>query len=308
MTDFGADLPFGQVVEKLEEHYGVTMAESTIRRITESHAKEIFESRVIHETQPTQAGREVIIVEMDGGMVPIVEADTTQEDQRKGKKLSWKEAKISLAHAQGEEEKLSYGGTLRGDVAEAGRQLFHCAVLAGFGSQTEVHAVSDGAVWLSTQVEEKFGRQGHYLIDFYHVCDYLSAAAKAVMNTPSTIQSWMAEQKERLKTRRAKEVIETLQLHLEERSVPEENAPVRRCHRYLSNRLDQLDYQDALSKKLPIGSGEIESAHRYIVQQRLKRPGAWWLAANADHMLALRINRANGKWQEYWAQSFKDAA
>jgi hypothetical protein len=26
----------------------------------------------------------------------------------------------------------------------------------------------------------------------------------------------------------------------------------------------------------PIGSGEIESTHRYIVQQRLKLPGAWW--------------------------------
>jgi hypothetical protein len=28
--------------------------------------------------------------------------------------------------------------------------------------------------------------------------------------------------------------------------------------------------------RLPIGSGEIESAHRYVAQQRLKRPGAWW--------------------------------
>jgi hypothetical protein len=51
---------------------------------------------------------------------------------------------------------------------------------------------------------------------------------------------------------------------------------------------------------LPIGSGEIESAHRYLVQQRLKRPGAWWRPHNAEYMLALRLNRANRRWQHYW--------
>ena len=63
------------------------------------------------------------------------------------------------------------------------------------------------------------------------------------------------------------------------------DAPVRACHRYLSNRLDHLDYQGALATGLPIGSGEIESAHRYVVQQRLKRPGAWWTPDNAEAML-----------------------
>jgi hypothetical protein len=42
----------------------------------------------------------------------------------------------------------------------------------------------------------------------------------------------------------------------------------------LSGRRNHLNYDDALANDLPIGSGEIESAHRYIAQQRLKRPGA----------------------------------
>ena len=78
------------------------------------------------------------------------------------------------------------------------------------------------------------------------------------------------------------------------------NAPIRRCHRYLSHRPQQLNYQRALAHELPIGSGEIESAHRYLVQARLKRPGAWWRETNADHMLALRLNRANRQWHHYW--------
>jgi hypothetical protein len=64
----------------------------------------------------------------------------------------------------------------------------------------------------------------------------------------------------------------------------------------------KLDYQAALAQDLPIGSGEIESAHRYIIQQRLKLTGAWWTPDNVDSMLALRIIRANNKRDEYWNQ------
>ncbi|MDE0284790.1 MAG: ISKra4 family transposase, partial [Gammaproteobacteria bacterium] len=48
--------------------------------------------------------------------------------------------------------------------------------------------------------------------------------------------------------------------------------------------------------------GEIESAHRYVVQRRMKIAGAWWKADNAQAMLALRICRFNGLWNEYWQQ------
>jgi hypothetical protein len=74
---------------------------------------------------------------------------------------------------------------------------------------------------------------------------------------------------------------------------------VRQCHRYLSARQDQLSYAHAIEQELPIGSGEIESAHRYVVKKRLKLPGAWWEAANAEHKLALRLNRANKEWGSY---------
>ncbi|MFZ0211037.1 MAG: hypothetical protein WAL59_33845, partial [Roseiarcus sp.] len=66
---------------------------------------------------------------------------------------------------------------------------------------------------------------------------------------------------------------------------------------------NQLNYREALANGLPIGSGEIESAHRYIAQLRLnlKRPGAWWRVEQAEYRLALRINRRNGDWKVYGA-------
>ena len=56
----------------------------------------------------------------------------------------------------------------------------------------------------------------------------------------------------------------------------------------------------ALKEELPIGSGEIESAHYYVIQQRLKLTGAWWKEDKAAKMLALKIIRANGQWEAYW--------
>jgi len=311
VTDFGADQAFAQVMDKLVEHYGIVLGESTILRITEGHAKKIFEKAEKADgvlAWPKQrGGSAVLIVEMDGGMVPIVEPDTTQPDKRKGKNLQWKEAKICLAHRQGSKT-LAYGGTLQGDVATAGKKLYDCAWQAGFGRGSRVHAVGDGAPWIADQVEDQFGAQGNYLLDFYHVCDYLAAAAKSMIADPAGQNTWMEEQKIRLKTQRSDELIALLHLHLEPPGVDDSEAPVRQCHRYLSQRREQLDYQSAMKHDLPIGSGEIESAHRYLAQQRLKRPVAWWRAANADHMLALRINRANRQWDAYWADNFQQAA
>ena len=71
-------------------------------------------------------------------------------------------------------------GSIEGGVEEAGRQLFSCAVRAGFGANSRVHAVGDGAPWIVGQVEAQFGDQGRYLIDFYHVCEYLAAAAETI--------------------------------------------------------------------------------------------------------------------------------
>lgn len=80
-------------------------------------------------------------------------------------------------------------------------------------------------------------------------------------------------------------VLRALTPHLEPERQPE--APVRAAHRYLSGRRDQLDYAGARAAGLPIGSGEIESGHRHVIQQRLKRAGSWWHEPNAEAMLGL---------------------
>jgi Uncharacterised protein family (UPF0236) len=304
ITDFAADQPFALARLKLREHYGFEIGESTIQRITLCHAQTLHaeaEVGLASQDFPAAGGRhKEIVAQTDGGMIPIVTPDERQKDKRKGKTLSWREAKLCLAHAKGSQTPV-YAGTIEGGVETAGRQLFACALRAGFGATSKVHAVGDGAPWIVGQVEQHFGAQGSYLIDFYHVCEYLSAAAKAIVADDAARDAWMEAQKDALKTGRLDSVLAALADHIEAPELDDDQAPVRQCHRYLSGRRNQLNYRHALANDLPIGSGEIESAHRYIAQQRLKRPGAWWRVDHAEYMLALRINRRNGDWAAYWA-------
>ena len=272
IVDFAADDPFARVALKLREHYGFKIGESTIQRITLGHAQTIFGSGRDEVKFPRAPGQhKQIVARIDGGMIPVMAPDANQKDKRKGKTLSWREAKISLAHAKGSRTPV-YGGGIEGGVEAAGRRLFACAVRAGFGADSHVHAVGDGAPWIVGQIEHLFGEQGGYLIDFYHVCEYLSAASKTIAPDAAAAKSWTEAQKDALKTGRADAVLSALVPHREAHGVTDDRAPVRVCHRYLSARADQLTYREAIAEGLPIGSGEIESAHRYVVQKRLKLP------------------------------------
>ncbi len=70
ITDFGADVPFGRIPQKLQEHYGITVPVSSAQKITQEHAARVLQQ---HQTQtqiPSSQGVEQLIVEMDGSMIP----------------------------------------------------------------------------------------------------------------------------------------------------------------------------------------------------------------------------------------------
>lgn len=297
VVDFGADHAFGRVPNKLKEHYGIELPVSTIRKLTEHHGQLMHESDKDALNEAKTPGCALQVGEMDGSMIPIVTIDEASPDQRKQKTLGWKEVRLAMAHELGSTTP-KFGAVFQGSVDEAGEALLASAMLAGFGSQTHLHSVGDGAPWIAHQVVDKFGTQGSYLVDFYHVCDYVGEAAKHC--APGQEKAWSEVQKGHLKNNAYQCVLDNLSPYVESDEIDDDKAPVRACHRYLSNRTDQLDYKTAIDKGLPIGSGEIESAHRYVIQERLKLPGAWWKADNADFMLALRVIRANDQWDDYW--------
>jgi hypothetical protein len=295
VSDFGKDMPFAHIREKVKRHYGVEIGTSAGYAITMRHARRMKPASTLPAARREAS---MLIGEMDGSMVPVVEMSKEEDvaDLRKTRKVLWREMKLCLVREKGTVRPL-FGATM-GDAGQAGKVMGCVAKAAGFGALTHLHAVGDGAPWVSDQIEQQFGARSKYLIDFYHLCEYLAAAAKIC--SPLASSTWLAEQKVSLKTGDARAVLAALTPYCEDKEVPNDDAPVRACYRYIENRLHQLDYPRAIEQDLPIGSGEIESAHRYIIQERIKRPGAWWKPENAMDIFTLRLAAANGTWDQYW--------
>lgn len=300
VTDFAADSSFAAAVEKVQEHYGVVVCAGTVRAITEGHAAMMSAETECPARMPV-SGVGWMIGEMDGSLIPCVKIEENGGDggdRRKQRAVCWHEAKLCLAEVVGSTQP-RFGVTMQ-SAEQAGRQWRRVVIAAGAGRDTKLHCVGDGARWIVAQVAEQFGKQAHFLVDFYHVSEYLAAAGQAIAQAGG--EGWLRTQQERLKKNQAAEVLAALARFREPEAVADPEAPVRRCERYLSERRAYLDYAGAIAAGLPIGSGEIESGHRSVVQARLKISGAWWLVENAEKMLALRVMRANREWQSYWQQ------
>ena len=296
LTDFGCEHSFAHAAARVQEHYGFEINTSAVREATLAHAQRATtildkEYEKSFRVLPL-VGAEHVIAEADGTMICTVAAGKRRDKRPR----EWKEMRLTAAQAQGKEEKF-YAATFR-PVDEVGRRWGHCARSAGWGLNSHIHALADGAEWIRLQTGEVFGEQGTFLCDFFHVSEYLGAAAESCK--PKAPRRWRCTQQARLKRGALDKVIEALAEHLEPPTTPEEEAPVRHGHRYLINRSDCLDYPRALKLDLPIGSGMIESGHRHVLQARLKKAGTAWLADNADRIANLRVLRANRQWASLW--------
>lgn len=292
--DFGLEESFETSAKRLHEHHAVELSASTLRRITLQHSENMKREQLAREkvrTLPAQ-GAATIVTQADGSMLPQVSYAPAEGDRRKHRRIHWQEARLLASQEHGSST-TRYAVSF-GDVEECGEQWARSALQAGWASHSRLHVLGDGAEWIEKQHDIHFARHGRYLVDFFHVCEYLAPAA------PEGQPDWLAAQKSRLRQNQFDAVIAELADRIEPASQPEENAPVRAAHRYLTNRSHAMDYAGAIASGLPIGSGMIESAHRHIFQRRLKLPGAAWLRESAESTAHARALRANCGWDAYW--------
>lgn len=281
----------------MAEHYGFDPSVSAVREAVLHHAQRVSKQLDAGLAQtfrslPAQ-GAAQIIAEADGTMICTVAPGRPRKAKRP---RSWNEMRLVAAVAQGKVQP-TYGAGFS-SVEETGRRWGHCAKKAGWGLQSQIHVVADGAEWIRKQSVETFGAQQTFLLDIYHLNEYLAQAAPACR--PAKADHWRRVQHKRLLRGASTKVLADLKPFLEPDSMPDESSPVRGAYRYLSNRADALDYPRAIALELPIGSGMIESGHRHVLQKRLKQPGTAWLPQNAHFMAQLRVVRANGEWANLW--------
>ena len=62
-----------------------------------------------------------------------------------------------------------------------------------------------------------------------------------------------------------------------------------------------LAHDDALAAGLPIATGVIEGASRYLVKDRMEKTGARWSLKSDEAVRRLRALRARADFDAYWA-------
>jgi hypothetical protein len=211
--------------------------------------------------------------------------------------LNWHDVKLAVAFdpkqvhdpfcVAGREDNVSFGSRLWRQLQA--RQL----------QASQFHMVlADGAPWIWNLVDEHLHGVPQ-LLDFYHAAEHLHATAQAIWNE-GIANNWWHRRLDQLKEGRIDNFFAALQwLARRHKTTDPELSPARLLE-YFQNNRQRLNYRWALDRKLPIGSGSVESAARHIVQQRLKQSGMRWSDPGAQAVLNLRTLHRNGLFEQYW--------
>ena len=204
ISDFSVERSFSQTEKALQEHYRIEVPRYSIDKVTDQVCRK---AKAHNSSKPgTVSAAPVLISQVDGSMLPIIDTeppkDASNQDRRKHRKCHWKEIRVSTVSNPDLAD--TYYGVALGAPFVIGLMMLECCQFKGMTPETHVHAVSDGASWIADQYKLHFGTQCNFLLDLFHACDYLSAAAQSPKMTEGERKHWIEQAKELLKKRRRK--------------------------------------------------------------------------------------------------------
>jgi len=305
LMDFGIEDSFQLASERFTEHYGWKVGRTSILRVVHQHAS-VAESYIADRLKSEPAkdldSPPVVLVEMDGCELRTAHLGAPHKSERTPvrnlparKRISqWRDVRLAFSRPLASEDKTFVGGMKPfDDVVE---QLHQAARHQGMNHATVVAAVIDGGNGLREAIERHFG-DIICVLDRPHLTAHLHEVAKAMELSDPDRHAWVNEKVGDLYDGCVASVYAELDAYS---GVGQER--VDQFCRHLWRFQDAVDYGFAHAWGIPQGSGEIESAHRYIPQRRLKLPGAAWHPSSINPLLAMRLVRANGWWQDFWGK------
>jgi hypothetical protein len=183
-----------------------------------------------------------------------------------------------------------------GDIDDLKPRLQLEAFRQGITTAPHVAWISDGSRGLWRLYQECFADRAVGILDFYHAVQHLWKAASTYQdgNPNRTPQQWFAHLRHRLRHGYTKPLIRELHRLSHYRSTSDTTRPLlRQVRDYLQAHLEHIQYSHFRKLGLPIGSGMVESACKWLIQQRFKGAGMRWSEDGFNHLLHLRLAWAN---------------
>jgi len=245
-----------------------------------------------------------LVLGADGVMVPF----RPTGGQPTGK-TRWHEIKVGVLARLGQHRTRSGKVVTRlhqrrlvavlGNVEALKPRLWLEAVRQGIRQAPQVVWLSDGARGLWRLYDERLAAYAVGILDFYHAVQYLWKGAAAWLDGRTTqARRWFGWARHRLRHGQPDGVMADLVEALEVEGLPDSaRDTLLALYAYLKRHRDHIDYAQYKDLGLPIGSGMVESACKWLIQQRFKGVGMRWSENGFNHLLHLRLAWVNGRFE-----------
>lgn len=271
--------------EALEKLSGVRIAATQIYRLTDLYGKGAESIVNAGRTLTPLKEKEMLYAQADGSMV------LTRKD-------GWREVKLGRIFKSGD---CIHAGQKQGWISNS-QYVAHLGgnkhftkimddLIDSFGPLGErLIFISDGAPWIKNWVEDAFPKAVS-ILDYYHACEHLHGFSNSFFKDEEAGKTWAGLQKELLMEGKVSQVISNIKI------LAPNNKGAGDLIAYYESNQNRMDYPKYRQIGAGIiGSGAIESAHRTVIQERMKLSGQRWSKGGAQNMLNLRVVNKNHQW------------
>ena len=155
--------------------------------------------------------------------------------------------------------------------------------------------VSDGAKWIWNWADDLYPH-ARKILDYFHACEHLCEFARDCIKDEDMRRQWLDVQREALQEKDPETVISAIeQLPLDNKTSEKKRTGLLGYYRA---NLERMRYREFRAQGLFIGSGAIESAHKAVLQERLKLSGQHWSLDGLQKMAQLRTTYKSNRWHK----------
>jgi hypothetical protein len=285
VLDLGLHGPFEEAAERFSVHHRGEISENLVRRVIDRVGRRAEARTDLGERlrAPALEVPSMLVVQVDGSMLP-----TRGEDP-------WREVKVGLV-ARGDQILSKNGRGLitearfvarLGDFDDFKKQLTGALALERAWECERIVFVGDGANWVWTLADEVC-HGAIQILDYPHAVEHANDAAQAIFGIGTGLDKLFVSTIERmLWDGRIDDIVHELEACAFLARGHSRSALVDLVRYYRTN-AQRMRYDRYRRDSLPCGSGAIESAHRHVLQKRMKLAGQHWAPARADRFAQLR--------------------
>jgi len=288
VLDFAVNDVYGECAARWSLHYREAISENLFRRVAArvgEQCETADQGRLQEELKPRADAADVLVVEVDGSLLPIRGAEP------------WKEAKVGVLYRHDSKAKAPvpksqrYVAVVNG-LGEFAPVLEEALEVENIDEVGKVVWLGDGAACNWT-LADQLCPDAVQILDWHHAVEHAVDCGRVLLGEESPwIPLWQRRAEELLAAGDPDafiaEVMDCVPLVQRGRGQRELLEAIENLVRYYRANANRMKYRLFREDGLPIGSGAVESAHRHVLQTRMKRAGQRWALGNARRMARLR--------------------